>query len=84
MLGYLVNIEFHRMWEEAKNSVVSVELDNVTRDCGLLVKVVGNGECLKHLVVGQQLHIDYKPQTTSVGKADVGESGYSMGVVIMN
>jgi len=72
------------MWKEAKNSIVSVELDNLTKDCGLLVKILGGCECLKHPVVGQQLHIDYKPQTTLVEKADVDESGSSIGTVIMN
>jgi hypothetical protein len=33
------------MWEEAKNSVVSVELDKMTKDFGLLVNVFGGGEC---------------------------------------
>jgi len=79
-----VNNEFQRMWEEAKNSIVSVELDNLTKDCGLLVKILGGCECLKHLIVGQQLHIDYRPETTAVEKADVGESGYSIGAVVMN
>ena len=79
-----MNNEFQRMWEEAKNSIVSVELDNLTKDCGLLVKILGGCECLKYLIVGQQLHIDYKPETTSVKKADVGESGNSIGAVIMN
>ena len=79
-----MNNEFQRMWKEAKNSLASVELDNLTKDCGLLVKILGGCECLKHLIVGQQLHIDYKPETTSVEKADVGESGYSIGTVIMN
>ena len=73
-----------RMWEEAKNSVVSVELDNMTKDCGLLVKILGGCECLKHLVVGQKLHIDYKPETTTVEKAMFAESGYSIGTVITN
>ena len=72
------------MWKEAKNCIVSVERDNMTKDCGLLVKILGGEECLKHQVGGQQLHIDYKPQTTTVEKADVGESGYSIGTVIMN
>jgi len=72
------------MWEEAENSVVSVELDDMTKDCGLLMKISGGGECLKHLVFGQQLHIVYKPETTSVEKAEYGESGYSIGAVIMN
>jgi hypothetical protein len=72
------------MWEEAKNSIVSVELDNMTKDCGLLVKILGGGECLKHLMSGQQLHIDYTPKKTSVQKAMVGESGYNIGAVIMN
>jgi len=71
------------MWEEAKNSIVSVELDNTTKDCGLLVKILGDGESLKHLVGGQQLHIDYKHEKTSVEKAEVVESGYSIGAVIM-
>jgi hypothetical protein len=46
------------MWEEAIKSIVSVELDNVTKVFGLLAKILGDGECLKHLVGGQQLHID--------------------------
>jgi len=79
-----VNIEFQGMWEEAIICIVSVELDDMTKDCGLLVKILGGGECLKHLVVGQQLHIDYRPETTSVEKAVVGKSGYSIGAVIMN
>ena len=70
-----MNNEFQRMWKEAKNSVVSVELDNLTKDCGLLVKILGGGECLKHLVFGQQLHSDCKPETATVEKAEVGESG---------
>jgi hypothetical protein len=40
--------------------------------------------CLKHLVGGQQLQIDYKPETTSLEKAEFGESGYSIGAVVMN
>jgi hypothetical protein len=44
MIGYLVNNDFQRIWEEAKNSIVSVELDNMTKDCGLLVKILGGGE----------------------------------------
>jgi hypothetical protein len=56
----------------------------MAKDCGLMLKILGGGECLKHLVVGQQLHIDYKPETTSVEKAEFGESGYSIGAVIMN
>jgi hypothetical protein len=84
MIRYLVNNEFQRMWEEAKNSIVSVELDNITKDCGPLVKILGGGECLKHLVVGQQLHIDYNRETTSVEKTEVAESGYSVGSVIIN
>jgi hypothetical protein len=71
------------MSEEDKNSIVSVELDNMTRDCGLLVKILGDGEYLKHLTNGQQLHIDYKPETTSVEKAMFGASGYSIGAVKM-
>jgi hypothetical protein len=35
-------------------------------------------------VVDQQLQIDYKPETTSVEKAEVAESGYSIGAVIVN
>jgi len=84
MIGYLVNNEFQRVWEEAKNSVVSVELDNMTKECCQLVKILGGCECLKHLVVGQQLHIDYKPEATAVEKAMVTESGYSIGAVIMS
>ena len=61
-----MNNEFQGMWKEAKNCIVSVELYNMTKDCGLLVKILGGCECLKHLVVGQELHIDYKPQTTTV------------------
>ena len=72
-----MNIEFQRMWKEAIICIVSVELDDMTKDCGLLVKILGDGECLKHVVVGQQLHIDYRPETTMVGK-----SGYSIGAVI--
>ena len=83
MVRYLVNIEFQRMWEEDKNSIVSVELDNMTKDCDLLVKIFGSGEYLKHLTNGQQLHIDYKPGTTSVEKAMFGKSGYSIGAVKM-
>ena len=70
-----MNIEFQRMWEEVENSVVSVELNNLTKDCGLLVKILGGWECLKHLVVGKQLHIDYKHEITLVEKAHIGESG---------
>jgi hypothetical protein len=44
MIGYLVNIELQRMWEEAENSVVSFECDNMTKDCGLLVKILGGSE----------------------------------------
>ena len=54
------------------------------KDCGLLVKILGDGVRLKHLMSGQHLKIDYTPETTSVEKAMVGESGYSMGAVIMN
>jgi len=39
------------------------------------VKILGGGECLKHLVGGRQLHIDYKLETATVKKAEVGESG---------
>jgi hypothetical protein len=35
-------------------------------------------------VGGQQLYIDYKHEKTSVEKAEVVESGYSIGAVIMN
>ena len=38
-----MNIEFQRMWEEAIMCIVSVELDDMTKDCGLLVKVLGGG-----------------------------------------
>jgi hypothetical protein len=79
MVGYFMNNEFQRMWEEA-----IIELDNMTKDCGLLVKILGHGEYLKHLMNAQQLHVDYKPETTSVEKADVGEPGYSIGAVITN
>jgi len=63
---------------------LSVELDNITKDCGLLVKILGDGECLKHLVGGKQLHIVYKPETSSAEKAEVAGSGNSIGAVIMN
>jgi hypothetical protein len=43
MIGYLVNNDFQSIWEEAKNSIMSVELDNMTKDCGLLVKILGGG-----------------------------------------
>jgi len=72
------------MWEAAKYSVVSIVLYNMTKDCGLLVKILGGCECLKHLVVGQQLHIDYKPEANALEKVMVAESGYSIGAVIMN
>jgi hypothetical protein len=48
------------------------------------VNILGDVECLKHLVDGQQLHVDHRPETTSVEKADVAESGYSIGSMIMN
>ena len=51
--------EFQRMWEEAILCIVSVQHDDMTNDCGLLVKILGGRECLKHLVGGQQLQIDY-------------------------
>jgi len=79
-----VNNEFQRMWEETIICIYLLELDDMTNDCGLLVKIWDDGECFKHLVSGQQLHIDYRPETTSVEKADVAESGYSIGSVIMN
>jgi len=79
-----MNNEFQRMWEEAIICMVSDELDNMTKDFGLLVKILVHGEYLKHLMNAQQLHIDYKPETTSVEKADVGEPGYSIGALIMN
>ena len=41
-----MNIEFQRMWEEAIICIVSVELVDMTKDCGLLVKILGGGECL--------------------------------------
>jgi hypothetical protein len=63
---------------------VPVELNNMTKDCGLMLKILGGGEGLKHLVVGQPLHIDYRHETTSVEKAEVAESGYSIGAMIMN
>jgi hypothetical protein len=56
----------------------------MTNYCGLLVKNLGDCECLKHLVGGQQLHIDYKHEKTSVEEAEFGESGYNVGAVIMN
>jgi hypothetical protein len=45
---------------------------------------LGDVECLEHVVGGRQLHIDYRSETTSVEKADIAESGYSIGTVIMN
>jgi len=33
---------------------------------------------------GKQLHSDYRPETTSVGKAEVAESGYSIATVTVN
>jgi len=69
---------------EAIICIVSVEHDDMTEDCGLLVKILGGCECLKHLVGGQQLHIDYRPETTTVEKAEVAESGYSIGAVVRN
>ena len=79
-----MNNEFQRMWEEAIICIVAVELDDMANGYGLLVKIWDDGECFKHLVSGQQLQIDYRPETTSVEKADVAESGYSIGSVIMN
>jgi len=79
-----VNNGFQRMWEETIICILSVERDDMTKDCGLLVKILGGGECFEHLVGGQQLHIDYRPETTTVEKAEVGESGYSTGTVVMN
>jgi hypothetical protein len=67
--------------KELKNSV---ELDKMTKDFGLLVNIFGGGECLKHLVGGQQLHIDYKPETLSVERSEVSGSVYSIGAMIMN
>ena len=69
---------------EAIICIVSVEHDDMTEDCGLLVKILGGGERLKHLVGGHQLHIDYRPETTAVEKAEVVETGYSVGAVVMN
>jgi hypothetical protein len=53
----------------------------MTNYCGLLVNILGDGECLKHLVVGEELHIDYKHETTSVEKAEFAESGCSIGAI---
>ena len=44
------------------------------------MNILCGGECLKHLVDGQQLLIDYKPETNLVEKAVVAESG----AMIMN
>jgi len=55
----------------------------MTNYCGLLVNILGNGECLKHLVDGQKLHIDYRPEITSVVKADFAESDYNLGSMTM-
>ena len=62
------------MWEEAILCIVSVEHDDMTKDCGVVVKIQGGVDCLKHLVGGQQLHIDYKPEATTVKKEEFGES----------
>ena len=70
-----MNNEFQRMWEKAILCIVSVEHDDMTKDCGVLVKILGGRECLKHLVGGQQQHIDYKPEATTVKKEEVGERG---------
>jgi hypothetical protein len=56
----------------------------MTKDCGLPVNMFGSGECLKHLVAGPQLHIDYKPETLSVERSEVALSQYSIGQMIMN
>jgi hypothetical protein len=49
-----------------------------------MVKILGNVECLRHLVGGKQPQIEYRPETTSNEKADVAKSGYSIGSMIMN
>jgi hypothetical protein len=56
----------------------------MTNYCCVLVKMLDDGECLKHLVGGKQLHIDYRPEATSVQKAEFAESGCSIETVIMN
>jgi len=56
----------------------------MTNYCGLLDNTLGDVECFKHVVGGQQLHIDYRSETTSVGKTDIAETGYSIRTVIMN
>jgi len=56
----------------------------MTNYCGVLVKILDDVECLKHLVGGTQLHIDYRTETISVEKAENDESGYSIRIVIMN
>ena len=48
------------------------------------MNILCGGECLKGLMGGQELHIDYKSETNLVEKAVVAESGYSIGAVIMN
>ena len=48
------------------------------------MKILCGGECLKCLIGGQQLLIDYKTETNLVEKAVFAESGYSIGAMIMN
>ena len=48
------------------------------------MKILCGGECLKCLIGGQELHIDYKSETNLVEKAVVVESGYSIGAMILN
>jgi hypothetical protein len=43
-------------------------------------KRMGTVQCLKNVVGDLQLHIDYKPETTSLQKAEFGVSGYSIGL----
>jgi len=84
MIGYLVNKDFQRLWKVSKNPIVSVQIANMTNYCGVLVKILDDVVCLKHLVGSKQLHIDYRLETISVEKAEYDESGYSIGNVIMN
>ena len=48
------------------------------------MNILGDVECLKHLVGGHQLHVDHRLEKSSVEKADVVESGYSTGSMIIN
>jgi len=42
----------------------------MTNYFGVLVKILDDVVCLKRLVGGKQLHIDYRPETISVENAE--------------